>query len=134
MWLPRELETLAPHIRRETRLEHSLDGADIVLVLRVQQERLHEPALPANEYILLYQVTPERLRRARPQAIVIHPGPMVRGMEIHPDVADGPQSCVLEQVTNGVAVRMALLYLLMGGSASADTPPTAAMDASHAAD
>ena len=119
MWLPRELECLAPpgsSIRRVARIEEALEGADVVLVLRVQQERHNEPALALEEYVLLYQLTPERLRRARPDALVLHPGPMVRGLEIDPAVADGPQSCVLEQVTNGLAVRMALLLLLMLGA------------------
>ena len=116
MWVPRELETLAPNIRRVPRIEEALDGADVVIVLRVQQERLHEPALPLDEYILLYQLTPERLKLARPDALVLHPGPMIRGLEIDDAVADGPQSCVLEQVTNGLAVRMALLYHLIGGA------------------
>jgi aspartate carbamoyltransferase catalytic subunit len=132
MWLPRELECLGPagtSIRRVARIEEALEGADVVMTLRVQQERLHEPALPLDEYILQYQLTPERLRRARPGALVLHPGPMVRGLEIDPAVADGPQSCVLEQVTNGLAVRMALLFLLIGGG---DAPP--AKDSSHAAD
>ena len=65
----------------------------------------------------LYQLNAERLRGAKPEAIVLHPGPMNRGVEISPEVADGPQSCVLEQVTNGIAVRMALLFLLMSGGA-----------------
>lgn len=119
MWVPRELECIGPPgavIRRVTRIEEALDGADAVIVLRVQQERLHEPALPLEEYILLYQLTPERLRLARPDALVLHPGPMIRGLEIDPAVADGAQSCVLEQVTNGLAVRMALLFLLIGGA------------------
>ena len=119
MWLPRELECLAPpgsSIRRVARIEDALEGADVVLVLRVQQERHNEPALALDEYVLLYQLTPERLRRARPDALVLHPGPMVRGLEIDPAVADGPQSCVLEQVTNGLAVRMALLLLLTLGT------------------
>ncbi len=114
MWVPRELECLGPPVRRVARIEEALEEANVVLVLRVQQERLHEPALPLEEYILLYQLTPERLRRARPDALVLHPGPMIRGLEIDPAVADGPQSCVLEQVTNGLAVRMALLFLLIG--------------------
>ena len=88
----------------------------------MQQERLHEPALPLDEYILLYQLTPERLRLARPDAIVLHPGPMIRGLEIDPAVADGPQSCILEQVTNGLAVRMALLFLLIGTGSESDQP------------
>jgi aspartate carbamoyltransferase catalytic subunit len=85
-------------------------------MLRVQTERLNDPPLSANDYILLYQLNEERLRRANPKAIVLHPGPMNRGIEITPGVADGPQSCVLEQVTNGVAVRMAILYLLISGA------------------
>jgi aspartate carbamoyltransferase catalytic subunit len=114
MWVPRELEQIAPQasIRRVFRVEAALEDADVVIVLRVQTERLHEPALCANDYILLYQLNRERLRRAKPDAIVLHPGPMNRGIEISPEVADGPQSCVLEQVTNGIAVRMALLFLL----------------------
>jgi aspartate carbamoyltransferase catalytic subunit len=125
MWVPAYLESLAPRIRRQPCVEHALDGADVVLVLRVQQERLHEPTLPPDEYVLGYQLTPERLRRARPDAIVLHPGPMVRGMEIHPEVADGPQSCVLEQVTNGLAVRMALLFLMVAGGKPEEAAATA---------
>jgi aspartate carbamoyltransferase catalytic subunit len=119
MWAPRETEQLAPgQVRRVLRIEEAVAGADVVMVLRVQAERLHEPPLPVEEYVLLYQLTPERLQLAAPHALVMHPGPMIRGLEIHPEVADGPQSCVLEQVTNGVAVRMCLLYLLLtGGSA-----------------
>ena len=107
MWLPREFECLGNGVRRCSRVEEALEGADVIIVLRVQQERLHEPALPLDEYIMLYQLTPERLKIARPGALVLHPGPMIRGLEIDPAVADGPQSCVLEQVTNGLAVRMA---------------------------
>ena len=116
MWVPRELETLAPNVRRMFRIDEALNEADIIMVLRVQSERIHEPALAPEEYILQYQLTPERLRLARPDALVLHPGPMIRGLEIDPAVADGPQSCVLEQVTNGLAIRMALLYHLVGGS------------------
>ncbi len=115
MWLPPELVQIAPNVRLEPRLDPALRGAQVVIVLRVQTERLQEPALPADEYIRLYQMTPERLALARPDALLMHPGPMIRGLEIDPAVADSPQSCVLEQVTNGVAVRMALLYLLTGG-------------------
>ena len=128
MWVPRELEQLgAPHgsIRRVFQLEEALESADVVLVLRVQTERLHEPALSANDYVLLYQLNAERLRRAKPDAIVLHPGPMNRGVEISPEVADGPQSCVLEQVTNGIAVRMALLFLLTGSAAEPSEQPAA---------
>ncbi len=125
MWVPRELEQLAPHasIRRVFRVEEALEGADVVLVLRVQTERLHEPALSANDYVLLYQLNVERLRRAKADAIVLHPGPMNRGIEISPEVADGPQSCVLDQVTNGIAVRMALLFLLIAGNGEEEMHP-----------
>jgi len=121
MWMPPEVEGLAPCLRRVLRIEEAIEGADVVMALRVQTERLHEPALPPDEYIAGYQLTPDRLRLARPDALVLHPGPMNRGLEIDSAVADGPQSCVLEQVTNGLAVRMALLYHLVGGP-PADAP------------
>ena len=128
MWVPRELEQIGPSgasIRRVFRIDEALEGADVVLVLRVQTERLHEPALSAGDYILLYQLNAERLRRAKPDAVVLHPGPMNRGIEITPEVADGPQSCVLDQVTNGIAVRMALLFLLTVGVPEEGTHPDA---------
>ena len=84
-------------------------------MLRVQTERQHEASISANDYIHGYQLNAERLKRAKPDSLVLHPGPMNRGIEIAPEVADGPQSCVLDQVTNGVAVRMAILYLLVVG-------------------
>jgi aspartate carbamoyltransferase catalytic subunit len=139
MWLPRELEQIGPpgaSIRRVFRIEEALAGADVIITLRVQTERLHEPALSSSDYILLYQLDAARLRHAKPDAVVLHPGPMNRGIEITPDVADGPQSCVLEQVTNGIAVRMALLFLLLvGGSESGIAQnPAAALekDPTHA--
>jgi len=117
MWVPRELEEIAPGtpIRSVYKIEEALEEADVIIMLRVQTERQHEPSISANDYIHGYQLNAERLRRAKPDALVLHPGPMNRGIEITPDVADGPQSCVLEQVTNGVAVRMAILYLLVVG-------------------
>jgi len=121
MWVPPEVAGLAPCVRRVLRIEEALEGADVVMALRVQTERLHEPALPPEEYIAGYQLTPARLRLARTDALVLHPGPMIRGLEIDSAVADGPQSCVLEQVTNGLAVRMALLYHLVAGP-PADAP------------
>ena len=144
MWLPRELEELAPgSIRRVFQINEALEGADAIITLRVQQERLNEPSLPIDEYISQYQLTPERLAIAKPDALVLHPGPMIRGLEIDPAVADGLQSCVLEQVTNGVAIRMALLFLLIGtgsdaAQAATDAPNTAANETKkesiHAAD
>ena len=139
MWVPRELEqiTLQAAIRRVFNVEEALDGADVVVVLRVQTERLHEPALSASDYVLLYQLNGERLRRANRDAIVLHPGPMNRGIEISPEVADGPQSCVLDQVTNGIAVRMALLFLVIAGTEEGTHPTSEAVatdieDPSHA--
>ncbi|HXQ26561.1 MAG TPA: aspartate carbamoyltransferase catalytic subunit [Candidatus Acidoferrales bacterium] len=132
MWVPRALENLAPNLRVTHRIEEALEGADVVMVLRVQTERIHEPALAADEYIAGYQLTPARLRLARPDALVLHPGPIVRGLEIDSAVADGPQSGVLEQVTNGLAVRMALLYHLIGGAPT--DAPHPAKDRSNASD
>ena len=123
MWMPPEVGSLAPNLRRVLHIEEALEGADVVMALRVQTERIHEPPLPADEYVAGYQLTPARLRLARPDALVLHPGPMIRGLEIDSAVADGPQSCVLEQVTNGLAVRMALLYhLVIGPPADAPHP------------
>jgi aspartate carbamoyltransferase catalytic subunit len=126
MWVPKELEKIgAPgvSIRRIFRLEEALEDADVVLVLRVQTERMHEPSISNEDYVLGYQLNAERLRLAKPNALVLHPGPMNRGSEITPEVADGPQSCVLEQVTNGIAVRMALLFLLISGATEDSGPP-----------
>jgi aspartate carbamoyltransferase catalytic subunit len=93
--------------------EKALDGADVVMMLRVQHERLGEQLIPSTrEYSRTYGLNPSRLARAKPDAIVMHPGPMNRGVEIDPAVADGPQSVILDQVEAGVAVRMAVLYLL----------------------
>jgi aspartate carbamoyltransferase catalytic subunit len=119
MWVPPELEKIAgpqAKIRRVFRVEEALEGADVILVLRVQTERQYEPSISAEDYILGYQLNAERLRRANADAVVLHPGPMNRGIEITPEVADGTQSVVLEQVTNGIAVRMALLYLATSGA------------------
>src|SRR6202451_4090293 len=130
MWVPQELEKIgAPgvSVRRVFRLEEALEGADVVLVLRVQTERMHEPSISNEDYVLGYQLNAERLRLAKPNALVLHPGPMNRGSEIPPEVADGPQSCVLEQVTNGIAVRMALLYLLISGAPEDGPDPVGAI-------
>jgi aspartate carbamoyltransferase catalytic subunit len=127
MWVPRELEKIAPGtpIRSVYKIEEALEDADVIIMLRVQTERQHEPSISANDYIHGYQLNAERLKRAKPDALVLHPGPMNRGIEITPEVADGPQSCVLEQVTNGVAVRMAILYLLITGDPGDGTHPAA---------
>ncbi len=96
-------------------IEEALEGADVVMMLRVQLERQSKMAFPsAREYFELFGLTRERLKAAKRDAILMHPGPMNRGIEIASDVADGPDSVILEQVSNGVAVRMAVLYLLSG--------------------
>jgi aspartate carbamoyltransferase catalytic subunit len=103
-------------VRVTTSLDDAVDGADVVMMLRVQHERMHGLFLPSvREYFTLFGLTPARLARAAPDAIVMHPGPMNRGVEIDSEVADGPWSVILDQVANGVAVRMAVLYLLAGG-------------------
>jgi aspartate carbamoyltransferase catalytic subunit len=102
-------------------VEDAIEGADVVMALRIQQERQNDPLIPSlREYSLFYGINRKRLERARPDVLVMHPGPINRGVELNPDVADGPASVILEQVTNGVAVRMALLYLVMGGDKSGE--------------
>jgi aspartate carbamoyltransferase catalytic subunit len=114
--LPRELEKLAPgSVKAFTRIEEAVEGADVVNMLRLQLERQKRNLFPSTrEYSRLYCLTSERLKLAKPGCLVLHPGPMNRGIEISSGVADGPQSAITEQVTNGVAVRMAVLYLLAG--------------------
>jgi len=100
-----------------TSLDAALEGCDVVMMLRVQLERQKRGFFPSiREYFQLFGLTEERLRRAKSDAIVMHPGPINRGVEMASDVADGPASVILDQVTNGVAVRMAVLYLLAGGA------------------
>jgi aspartate carbamoyltransferase catalytic subunit len=99
-----------------TSLDEALRDADVVMMLRMQLERMQGAFFPSKrEYFTLFGITPERLRLARRDVIIMHPGPMNRGVEIASEVADGPWSVILEQVANGVAVRMAVLYLLAGG-------------------
>ena len=105
-------------VRATTSVNEAVEGADVVMMLRIQHERMHGHFIPSvREYFTLFGLTPERMRLAAPDAIVMHPGPMNRGVEIDSDVADGPFSVILEQVANGVAVRMAVLYLLSGRDA-----------------
>jgi aspartate carbamoyltransferase catalytic subunit len=116
-WLVDRSELPWP-VRVTERIEEGLEGADVVMALRLQRERQHGGLIPSiREYCRLYAINTERLKLARPNALIMHPGPMNEGVEIAPDVAHGVQSVIEEQVTNGVAVRMALLYLLSGGPA-----------------
>lgn len=113
---PAEEPLALPRVEVETDLDRAVEGADVVMALRLQLERMTSGLLPSlREYARLYQVTEERLARARPGALVMHPGPMNEGVEISPAVARSLQSVIEEQVTNGVAVRMAVLYLLARG-------------------
>jgi aspartate carbamoyltransferase catalytic subunit len=99
-------------VRVFTRLDEGIRGADVIIMLRLQNERMRGALLPsAQEYFRNYGLTPERLRLAKPDAIVMHPGPMNRGVEIDSRVADGAQSVILPQVTFGIAVRMAVLSI-----------------------
>ena len=105
-----------PRVQVETDLDRAVEGADVVMALRLQLERMTAGLLPSlREYARLYQVNEERLSRARTGALVMHPGPVNEGVEISPAVAHSLQSVIEEQVTNGVAVRMAVLYLLARG-------------------
>jgi aspartate carbamoyltransferase catalytic subunit len=98
-----------------TSVEEAVAGADVIMMLRIQQERMHSAFFPSvREYFNVFGMTAARVTRAKPDVIIMHPGPMNRGVEIASDVADGPYSVILEQVANGVAVRMAVLYLLAG--------------------
>ena len=108
--------TVAPTLRA------ALQDADVVYVLRIQRERQEGKLLPTlREYVRFFGIDKEKLRAAPASAIVMHPGPINRNIELASDVADGPNSVILEQVTNGVAVRMAVLYLLAGGEVTDET-------------
>lgn len=97
-------------------LQAALEGADVVMMLRIQRERQGKTLIPSlREYARYFGLNERNLKLAKPDAIVMHPGPMNRGVEISSTVADGPQNVILDQVENGVAVRMALLYLAAGG-------------------
>ena len=116
--LPAEIRQLPVEVH--TDLRSGIRGCDVVNVLRIQLERQEAGLFPSlREYAQRFGVNSNVLREAQPDVLVMHPGPMNRGVEIAPDVADGEFSVVTEQVTNGVAVRMALLYLLLGGSPDA---------------
>jgi len=112
--LPDIAKTLAPNVTIIRHMEEAIRKADVVMMLRVQKERLAGLKLNLEKYIHEYQLTAERLRFAKPDALVMHPGPMIRGMEIQSEVADGPQSVIEQQVQNGVYVRMAMLSRCLG--------------------
>jgi aspartate carbamoyltransferase catalytic subunit len=112
--VPRGIEQLG--VRVTTSVDDAVVGADVIMMLRIQQERMQGAYFPSlREYFNLFGMTVDRIGRANANVIIMHPGPMNRGVEIASEVADGPYSVILEQVANGVAVRMAVLYLLAGG-------------------
>jgi aspartate carbamoyltransferase catalytic subunit len=111
--LPAGLDRMGVHVHRD--IESGLRDADVIVMLRLQNERMRGPLLPsAQEFFKTYGLTPEKLALAKPDAIVMHPGPMNRGVEIDSSVADGKQSVILPQVTFGIAVRMAVMSIVAG--------------------
>jgi aspartate carbamoyltransferase catalytic subunit len=112
--LPARIEELGVRVTHD--LNEAIREADVLMLLRIQHERQETRLIPGlRAYRLRYGVTRERLRAAKPDLLIMHPGPVNRGVEIDSDVADGPHSVILDQVTNGLAVRMAVLYLVSGG-------------------
>jgi len=115
--MPVEVERLG--VKVALRIEQAVEGCDVIMMLRLQRERMTSGHIPsAREYFKLFGLTTARVRLAHPEVIIMHPGPINRGVEIESAVADGATSVILEQVTNGIAVRMAVLYLLAGGRAA----------------
>jgi aspartate carbamoyltransferase catalytic subunit len=113
--VPRAAEALGPTVRSVARLQDAVEGADVVMTLRIQTERLTGAMIPSTrEYAQTFGLTARVLARAKPDAIVMHPGPINRGVEIDSSIADGPQSVILDQVEAGIAVRMAVLDLVIG--------------------
>jgi len=111
--IPNKIEALGAQVFND--IETGIAGADVVIMLRLQQERMNSPLLPsAQEYFQSYGLTEQRLKLADKDAIVMHPGPINRGIEIDSAVADGPQSVILHQVVHGIAVRMAVMSLVIG--------------------
>jgi aspartate carbamoyltransferase catalytic subunit len=112
--MPVEIQKMGVKVYSD--LDKALEGADVVMVLRIQLERQKGGLVPSpREYANKFGITRERLKGLNEDFTIMHPGPMNRGVEIMPEVADGPHSVILDQVTNGVAIRMAVLYLLSGG-------------------
>jgi aspartate carbamoyltransferase catalytic subunit len=113
-FVPEVAASLAPGIRVTRHIEDALRGTDVVMLLRVQKERLAGQKIRLQDYIARYQMTPARLKLAKRDAIVMHPGPIIRGLELTAEIADGPQSVIVDQVHNGVPTRMAILARALG--------------------
>jgi aspartate carbamoyltransferase catalytic subunit len=125
--LPEIAQELGPGITIERDFDRALKQADVVMMLRIQKERVTGLHIDLGEYVSRYQLHRERLQTCAPRAVVMHPGPMIRGLEITSDVADGPQSVIEKQVTNGVAIRMALIHrALVPAHGNASAKKTAA--------
>jgi aspartate carbamoyltransferase catalytic subunit len=117
--IPKGIETFGVSVTHD--MEEAICDADVIMMLRIQKERQQPFLFPSErEYSNIYGLTNAKLKKATDDVLIMHPGPINRGVEIAYDVADGPDSIILEQVTNGVAVRMALLYLVTGGKRNAD--------------
>jgi aspartate carbamoyltransferase catalytic subunit len=115
--LPAQIDRLGVHVHND--LARGLEGVDVVMMLRLQKERMTNAYIPSEqEYFNLFGLTSEKLKAAADDAIVMHPGPINRGLEISTRVADGPQSVILSQVTNGIAIRMAIMALVLGGESN----------------
>ncbi len=118
--IPKGIESLGTAVTHH--MDEAIEGADVIMMLRIQKERQKGFLFPTErEYASLYGLNRNRMKHAKKDVLIMHPGPVNRGVEISPDVADGPWSVILDQVNNGVAVRMALLYLVSGGARNADT-------------
>ena len=113
-FVPDVAATLAPGVRVTRHIEDALRGTDVVMLLRVQKERLAGQKIRFEDYIARYQMTAARLKLAKRDAIVMHPGPIIRGLELTAEVADGPQSVIVDEVHNGVPTRMAILARALG--------------------
>ncbi len=117
--IPRGIESYGVDVTGD--VDAAIDGADVIMLLRIQTERQQAGLFPTQrEYARVYGLNRRRLERAKPDVLIMHPGPINRGVELAPDVADGPFSVILDQVANGVAVRMALLLLVAGGVRNAN--------------
>lgn len=114
--VPKVFEDIDPKVRVTYDVDEAIEQADIINLLRIQHERQRETMFPSiGEYTKLFGLDKERIKRTKPDAIIMHPGPINRGVEIDSEIADSERSVILEQVTNGLAVRMAVLYLVNGG-------------------
>jgi aspartate carbamoyltransferase catalytic subunit len=112
--IPTGIETLGVSVTFD--MYEAVMDADVIMMLRIQKERMQDYLYPSDrEYARFYGLNPGRMKKAKSDVIIMHPGPINRGVEIAPEIADGPHSVILDQVANGVAVRMALLYLVLGG-------------------